>query len=350
MDAARPGDTSSSGSINLSIYQTNVLIGGQPNAFIVRTDNIDGNTSYLAFRMDARTLWHFLGTGNTQLVQSNSISWMPGGLGGALVEVNHLQKYVVTDRLGSTRSFSIARPPDPKIALATMISQDTLQILGLSVGQTTLALERAGSTAADTMTVLIEAVNSLPPSVSWPFPSWLPLWQLTQSSSDEAMFLRDTSYSFKCIADSAECTDELSYLVTNRYVGTEGVSALNTTLPCDRFRMRITVTETISYGNSIQKRVIFSGPSTDVTIDTWLAKGVGFVKALANGDSRSPIVYESGERDSSGILNGYYFSPRVAYAVIMLTPTIHRQYFFVDDTPLGVSARSFGIFLEQKNF
>ncbi|OYV84928.1 MAG: hypothetical protein B7Z63_06210 [Ignavibacteriae bacterium 37-53-5] len=86
------GDTSSSGSLVLSIYQTNVLIGGQPNAFVVRTSDQHGNISYLAFCISGNTLLHYLGGSKTFPLQDNSISWAPGSVGGAVVEVGQTQK------------------------------------------------------------------------------------------------------------------------------------------------------------------------------------------------------------------------------------------------------------------
>ena len=82
------------------------------------------------------------------------------------------------------------------------------------------------------MTVLIGVTSDLPSSVASPFPPWIPLWQLTHSSSDETVFTQDTRYSFKCISDSAECRDDLHYLLTNRYVGDEIVPALDMQ-PCN---------------------------------------------------------------------------------------------------------------------
>ena len=54
--------------------------------------------------------------------------------------------------------------------------------------------------------------------------------------------------------------------------------------------MNITVTETVTYTDKVQTRVLFSGLSTYYTIDTWLAKGIGFVKGSVNGNSLSPSL------------------------------------------------------------
>lgn len=350
VNTAGSSDTSTSGPVLLSIFQTNALIGGQPNAFIVRTDDEQGHVSYLAFSISGNTMWHYLGSGSTFHVQESLILWVPGGISGAMVGSNQTQKYYITDRSGTSESFSIMRPPDSSIALAMMTSQDTVQIKGVSAGQTTLTLQKIDGTAADTMTVLIGVSSNLPSSVASPFPPWIPLWQLTHSSSDETVFSLDTTYSFKCISDSAECRDELHYLFTNRYLGDEIVPALGMPLQCDRFEMKITATETVTYTDKIQTRVLFSGLSTHFTIDTWLAKGIGFVKGRVNGNTRSLVAAMGGAQDSSGVLNGYYISPRVAYASIPTSRTSYRQFFQVDDMPLSASAVCTEFILARKNF
>ena len=43
--ASGTGDTSVSSPLDISIFKTNTLIGGQPNAFIVQTDNEQGHVS-----------------------------------------------------------------------------------------------------------------------------------------------------------------------------------------------------------------------------------------------------------------------------------------------------------------
>jgi len=343
-------DTSASNPVVLSIFQMNALIGGQPNAFIVRTDDERGHVSYLAFNIDGNTMWNYLGSGSTFHVQESFILWVPKGISGAVVESNQTQKYYITDLSGISESFLIMRPPDPMIALAMMTSQDTLQIKGVSTGQTTLTLQKINGTAADTMTVLIGVTSDLPSSVASPFPQWIPLWQLTHSSSDETVFAQDTSYSFKCINDSAECRDDLHYLLTNRYVGDEIVPALDMQLQCERFEMNITITETVTYTNKVQTRVLFSGLSTYYTIDTWLAKGIGFVKGSVNGNSLSPVASMGGVKDSSGVLKGYYISPRVTYASIPNLQASYSQFFRVDGTPLSISTVYNKFILVRKNF
>ena len=350
VNTAGPIDTSSSGPLVLSIIQKNVLIGGQPNAFIVQSDDERGHVSYLAFSIYGNTLWHYLGAGSTFNGEDNFILWIPSGIGGAVVEVGHTQKYYVTDRSGVPVSFSIVRSPDPSIALASTSAQDTVQIEGISAGETVFTLQRTGGTAADTMAVLIGVSSDLPSSVTSPFPPWIPLWQWMSSSSDETVFSLDTTNSFKCISDNTECKDELHYLFTNRYVGDEIIPVLNMPIHCDRFAMKIIVTETITYTDTIQTLVLFSGLSTDFTIETWLAKGIGFVKGRASGNSRSLAVSMGGSKDSRGVLTGYYISPRVAYASIPTSLTSYGQYFRVDDLPLNASPAYNEFILVGKNF
>lgn len=343
-------DTSSSSPVVITIIQTNLLIGGQPNAFIVQSDDEHGQASNLAFSIIGNTIWHYLGAGSTFHIDDSLILWVPGGIGGAVVGVNQTQKYYVRDRSGNSILFSIIRPPDPSIALATTTSQDTVQIKGVSAGETAFTLQRVDGTAADTMIVLIGVRSNVPSSVTSPFPPWAPLWQFTNSTSNETVFSLDTTYSFKCISDTAECRDELHYLFTNRYVGDEVLPALNMTLHCDRFEMKITITETITYTDTIRTRVLFSGLSTYYTIDTWLAKGIGFVKGRVNGSSLSPVASMGGFQDSSGVLKGYYISPRVTYASIPTSLTSYRQFFQVDDLPLSGSSVYNEFILVRKNF
>ncbi len=344
------GDTSVSSPVVLSVFETNVVVGGQPNAFIVRSDNEQGHVSYLAFNISGNTLWSYLGTGATFGVEDNFILWTPGGSGGALVGVNQTQKYYVSDQSGTSTSFFILRSPDSSIALAMMASPDTVKIKGVSAGETAFTLQRTGGTAADTMTVLIGVSSNLPSSLTSPLPPWIPLWQLTTSSSDQTIFSLDTTYSFKCITNHAECRDELRYLFTNRFVGSEVLSALSMPLNCDRYEMRITVTETVTYTDTIKTSVLFSGLSTYYTIDAWLAKGVGFVKGSVNGNSLSPAASMGGSLDSNGVLHGYYISPRVVYAAIPTSPASYGQFFHVDDAPLSASTVYNEFILVRKNF
>jgi len=350
VNTAKSVDTSAPSPILLSIFQTNVLVGGQPNAFIVRSDNERGSVSYLAFSVNGNTLWHYLGAGSTIKVEDSFILWVPGGVGGAVVGVNQTQSYYATDQSGTVLSFSIIRPPDPLIALATMRSSDTVQIKGVSTGETAFTMQRIGGTAADTMTVVVGVSSDLPSSVTSPFLPWIPLWQWTNSSSDLTVLSLDTTYSFRRITDHSECKDDLHYLATNHYAGSEVLPVLNTQLHCDKFEMKITVTETITYTDTSQTRVLFSGLSTNYTVETWLAKGIGFVRGSINGNSRSPVASMGGSQDSSGVLTGYYISPRVAYASIPTSITSYRQFFQVDTALLSSSPVYNNFILVRKNF
>jgi hypothetical protein len=344
------GDTSYAGPIELSIFRTNVLIGGQPNAFVVKTDDKRGRVSYLAFSISGNTLLHYLGGSKTFLLQENSIAWVSGGVGGAVVEVNQTQKYHISDNSGKFASFIVSRPPDSSIAAAAMSSPDTLEITGMREGRTAFQLKAAGGGVGDTMTVAVGTSNDVPAAVTSPFLPWIPLWQLTDSSSAQAVFSRDTTFSFRCIADSAQCTDELFYMVADSYLGEETVQAGNSALKCDRFRIKITLLETITYTDKTQSRVLFSGPSTDFTIDMWLARGTGFVKGIAGGNSLSPVAAMGGELDSTGVLNGYYISPRIAYASVPVSGGSYREYFYVNDSALATTGTLNEFVLTNKNF
>jgi hypothetical protein len=344
------GDTSLSGPLVLSIFQTNVLIGGQPNAFVVRTSDQHGTISYLAFSVSGNTLLHYLGGSKTFPLQDNSISWVPGSAGGAVVAVNQTQKYHISDHSGTSGSYMIWRPPDTSIALAAMISPDTLQLRGVIEGQTALTLKAAGGGEGDTMTVVVAARTDVPSSVTSPFLPWIPLWQLTDSSSARSTYTRDTTYSFKCVADNAECSDQLSYTLTNSYLGQESVEVQNVPVLCDRFRTNITVIETITYTDTIQTRVLFSGLSTAFGIEMWLSRGVGFVKGIAGGNSLPPVAAMGGDVDTAGALNGYYISPRVVYAAVPVSGGSYRQFFYVNDSALAIMGTLNEFALQKKNF
>jgi hypothetical protein len=342
-------DTGLSSILELSVFQTNTLIGGQPNAFVVGASDGEGRVSYLAFSLDATTLWHYLGGNIVFPIQTNVISWNPGGIGGAVVGVHQSQTYFVTDRSGDPNSFAIRRSSDPSVALVKMISQDTVQITGVSEGHTTFCLQRIGSTTGDTMTVLVETTNN--PSSLIPFlRPWIPLWQLTNSSTDQIVFSWDTTYSFRRLSDSALCRDELLYLVTNRHVGEDRVAALNTSLRCEKFEMKITVTEIVTYADKLQARILYEGPSAYFVIDMWIANGIGFIKGTIEGNSRFPGVTLVGNKDSNGVLQGFYISPRVSYSAIAGAPTSYQEYFHVDNTPLGANSTSESFILTKKSF
>jgi hypothetical protein len=131
VNTATSADTAWSTPIFLSIFQTNVLIGGQPNAFVVRTDGVSPRDSYLAFCFNGRTILHYLGDGSTFPIENNVIPWIPGDYSATAIGSHHTQSYHIVDRSGSSHSFSILRPPDPSFALATMTAPDTVQIKGV---------------------------------------------------------------------------------------------------------------------------------------------------------------------------------------------------------------------------
>ncbi len=347
--ATGTNETSSTEPLVVSIFQTNTLISGNPNAFVVQTTNEQNLISYLAFSVDARVLWHYLGGDNTFALEVNSILWIPGGVGAATVRPNESRKFHITDRSGTSNSFNLKRQPDPSIARTVMMSEDTVQIEGVSVGQTTFALQRIGGSTSDTMTVLVETSNAAR-QFSLPSSPWVPIWKLTYSSSEETMFSWDTTYSFRLISDSTLCRDELSGVVTNRYLGQEDISALNSVLPCDKFQMKVIVSEIVTLTDKTQERVLYSGPSTYFTVDMWLAKGVGFVRGNINGDSHVPFITMGGEQDSGGVLRGYYLSPRVRYASFVGASASYQQYFQVDDTPLATDPSNETFLLIDKNF
>ena len=81
-------------------------------------------------------------------------------------------------------------------------------------------------------------------------------------------------------------------------------------LNCDRYEMRITVTETVTYTDTIKTSVLFSGLSTYYTINAWLAKGVGFVKGSVNGNSLSPAASIGGFLIRTAFCMDITFPPR----------------------------------------
>ncbi len=340
---AKPGDTSTAAPVKISIYQTNVLIGGQPNAFIVRTDNQEGQSSYLAFCMKGNTLLHYLGTTRTYALEDNTIIWIPGGAGGAVVGVGQTAKYYVDDRSGDATSYYISSSPDSSVANAQMTAPDTVEISGEAEGRTALTLRAAGG--KDTMTVIVGVTDDPPSSITSPLMPWLPIWQMADSASAATMFSSDTTFVFS--TGTADYSDELFYLVTNRHVGKETLQ--DPSLSCERFRMKVTLFENITATDSAGSRTVFSGTSADITVDMWLAKGTGFVKGLAAGSSLPPAAVMGGTTDSTGVLEGYYISPRVAYASLQPPGESRRQYLFINDAPID-SAKATQFKLVSKNF
>ena len=85
-------------------------------------------------------------------------------------------------------------------------------------------------------------------------------------------------------------------------------------------------------------------------VDTWLLKGVGFVKISVTGNARPPVADMEGDKDENGVLNGYYISPRITYAALSSSGTMQMQIFHVDNTPLDINAVHNGFILMQTNF
>jgi len=350
VDGSGTMDTSWSGPSTLSIFQTNALIGGQPNAFIVQTVDPLGTASYMAFHVDATTLWHYIGVGGALPFAQDLITWDPGGYSGTVVAVNRVQTYLIADPSGGSPTFSIVRPPDPAIATAVMTARDSLQITGVTPGQTMLTLMKSGGTPADTMALLVGTSNSMSASLSTLLPPWIPLYMLTRQSSGETLFSRDTTFTFRRMSDSATCTDRMSYMLTNRYVGDEVIPVLNSPRWCERIETKLVMEETITIADSASPRVLFSGPSMHFVVDTWLLKGVGFVKISVTGNARPPVADMEGDKDENGVLNGYYISPRITYAALSSSGTMQMQIFHVDNTPLDINAVHNGFILMQTNF
>lgn len=337
VNTAVTSDSTVSGPVVLSVFQSNVLIGGEPNAFIVREANSKGDVTYLAFSLMGNTLWHFLGSDNTLPVKDSLILWIPEGVGGAVVGFGQTQDFHISDEQGNSASYSIVRNPDSSIARAYMAAPDTMQVTGVSIGQTTLKLQKLQGLSSDTMVVVIGVTSDQISSVNSPLHSWVPIWQLTDSKTDEVVFSWDTTYSFRCVSDSTRITDELHYSVTNRFVDSEVLNVLNATLHCDKYESQLMVTETITEDSEDQNEVLFTGPSGHFVLDLWLAKGIGFVKGIVNGNSRSLIVAMGGEQDSTGLLKGFYLSPRVVYASGSTSAVPFQQYLEIDNTQLAPS-------------
>ena len=340
---------SATSSVELSVLKAHILVGGQPNAFILRAEDGQGTANNLTFFIQGKTFYHFLGETSEYPLSINYIYWSPGGLSGARAVVNRAIRFKITDNSSEARSFSIKRLPDPRIATATMVTDDTIQITGTAVGNTTFVVQQDNGTEQDTMTILVEVATNTR-TIGPPYSSWLPIWQLTNSTDGEVMYSWDTTYAFKIFDDSSFVSDNISYRITNRYIGDDDVAALNTTIHCQKFDMKVMVIETVIHKDNFASQVVFAGPSTDYTITTWLAKGIGFVKGITNGNSRPLSVVTGGAKDSEGILHGYYISPRVRYLVIESSQSSYAQYFTVDTVPLSSKVNSDFIVLRSKNF
>lgn len=253
--------------------------------------------------------------------------------------------------LDSNRSavaFSLVRAPDPAVAAAAVVSGYQLQIRGLAAGFTTLLLKKTNGLPKDTLTVYIEVdatIRMTGPSL----PVWLPVWRLTNSTSEETVFSWDTTYSWRRFSNRALYSDELNYIITNRFVGEDQAVLDQKTIQCEKFESKAAVHETIVCQNSSGTVALFSGASSGFTAEVWLASGIGCVKLIVNGNTLLPAVGIAGARDSSGVLHGYYISPRLRYAIIdESNPS--SEYFSVDTTSLAASPALYVYTLISKNF
>ncbi len=337
-------DISSVGSSQVSVLKTNTLVGSQPNAFIMHTKNAGGKENNLALYIHERTLYYYIGDNSMLQIPSAPIYWSPGSISGINVGLNQSQKSFITDGTRNTLSFVIKRNPNLSIASSEIIAGDTLKVIGISSGNTSLVLQKVGGLISDTMTVLIEVKMSVRP-VSPPYFSWMPVWQLANSTAEEILYSWDTTYTFKRFNDSVLCSDQLIYLITNRFITEDTVNVSGIFINCDKSEMNITVTENVQ----VRNQVVFNGLSTSYNVTTWTAKGTGFVKGYISGNSLPLSVIVGGAEDTLGILHGYYISPRLQYGVYE-SNALSYTYFYVNTTPLSPNSSTQVFLLTSENF
>jgi hypothetical protein len=337
------GVSSSASSSVLSVVQTNTLIGGQPNAFVLQAVSNRSQQINIACCTDAKTLYVYLGETDLFAVP-NILYWYSSGVNNATVAPGQSKKYAVVDSAYHGVPFSVKRSPGASIASVSLVGNDTLQINGVAAGSTSLVLQKTGGTVQDTMVVLIEVKNG-GRTIAPPFASWMPVWLVTGSTA-ETMYSWDTLYSFRLRKDSSLCTDNISYGATSQYIGLETISALGTTLQTEKFITNISVTERIMYKGSL----VFDGPSTSYVITLWLVKGVGIVKGTFSGNSLASGIVLEGTYDSAGVLHGFFISPRVAYGSVETTSGPYEDYFNVNTSMLTDPASSNVAVMTAKNF
>jgi hypothetical protein len=337
------GSISSSDSATLSVVQTNTLVGGQPNAYVLKIASSTGKENNIACYSSDKTLYTYLGETSIVAVP-NVLYWYGSVVNNATVAPGQSKIYAVLDSPGNHVSFSIKRTPVSSIATASVVNNDSLRIVGVVAGNTYLVLQKTGGTAKDTMVVLIEVENG-GRAIAPPFASWMPVWQVA-GSSEETMYAWDTLYSFRLRRDSTLCTDNINYAATCRLIGIESVTALGSTISTEKFITTISVTEVIRYRGEL----IFSGPSTEYTLTLWLRKGVGIVKATFNGNSLVAGVIVNGTYDSAGVLHGIFVSPRVTYGCFETASGDYGDYFTVNYQPLADTTSSSVAMLKTKNF
>jgi hypothetical protein len=167
------GVSSPAGSSILSVIQTNTLIGGQPNAFVLQAVSSGSQETNIACCTDQKTLYAYLGESDLFAVP-NILYWYAGGVNGATVAPGQSKKYAVVDSAYHGVSLSIKRSPSASIASAILIGSDSLQINGIATGNTSLVLQKTTGTIQDTMLVLIEVKNGSR-TIAPPLTSWMPL-------------------------------------------------------------------------------------------------------------------------------------------------------------------------------
>jgi hypothetical protein len=327
----------------VSVVQTNTLIGGQPNALVLKIAGSAGEGTNMACYNSDKTLYAYLGETGVFAVP-NVLFWYGGAINGATVAPGQSKTYAVFDSAYNHISFFIKRAPASAITAVAVVNSDSLRITGIAVGSTSLVLQKTGGTANDTMVVLID-VKSGGRMVAPPIASWMPLWQVV-GSSEESMFSWDTLYSFRLRRDSSLCTDNISYSATCRFIDVETVQALGTSVSAEKFITTISVTERIMHAGLL----LYDGPSTKYTMTLWLVKGIGIVQVGFSGNSLASGVLVEGTYDAVGVLHGLFVSPRLAYGSLETTSGVYTDYFYVNSTVLADPTSYTNATLRAKNF
>ncbi|HVN49305.1 MAG TPA: hypothetical protein VMU30_10865 [Bacteroidota bacterium] len=337
------GHTSNAVPGTLSILAVNTLIGGNPNAFVVQAHDTN-NQQNLAFCTNGKTLFLYRGAADI-FTLPGYLYWNSGGISGAVVAPGQAKTYTVNkNSLSNALPISILHQPNTSIANALLTDGYSLQITGVAKGTTSLVLQRTDESVADTMTVLIE-IKTGGNAVTPPFSSWIPIWQLG-SSDGETMYSFDTTYTFKCTKDSSVCIDDISYQATCQFLGTESVTALGSIIPAEKFLSIYSINENISVGGS----AVFHGLSANASVTLWLVKGVGFVKASYSGSGLNAGTIVGGTYDASGILHGFFLSPRITYIDYNMISPFHGDTLVVNTTALAAPTITSTAVLTAKNF
>jgi len=335
----------------VSVFQTNQLIGGQPNAIVLRTSDDKGGSGNTVVALDGESLMAYNGAGTTYAYTPN-IYWYPYSYYIATVglAVNQHQKYWITSDFMTSKNATLKRAPLSAIATASMVAPDTILITGVARGQTSFTLAGTSGVASDTLLVMVEVYNLTTgngPAI--PFP-WIPVWKVNTSPLTVVLKAWDSTFAVNR-PEGGFIHDHITYSITDQYLKTETVGAANMSISAEKHAIHITCTEAIDTSSGGPAISVFSGTTDDITANLWVAQGIGVVKAdvggVTMGSMWSVDMYD--EYDYSGGRYVNFNSPRVSYFYDQYPPYFTYSSLRIITSP-AVSQGTASFVLSQKNF